>query len=227
MLVRYVPTEPAVSTIVRYSLLNMYMGVSAIIIGVPITALLLDLARPIAIAVWIASGVLVTIAIVATLLVRRGALGTLLRAAARIRVISTARADRWRAKVTDIDDRMRSAGGLQRGIAGVVGSRVFNWTGTVVVLHAVGIPLTAPLVVATLSVGILVTWLTNVIPLGLGLADGTNYVLYDLLGATAKAGLLFTMVNRVRTLILATIGLSIMAVANARYRALPGATARA
>jgi len=81
-------------------------------------------------------------------------------------------------------------------------------------------------VVATLSVGILVTWMTNVIPLGLGLADGTNYVLYDLLGATAKAGLSFTMVNRVRTLILAAIGLSIMAVANARYRALPGATAR-
>jgi hypothetical protein len=143
MLVRYVPTDPAVSTIVTYSLLNMYMGVAAIVIGVPITALLLDLARPVAIAVWIAAGVLVAISVAATLLVRRGALGTLVGAAARLRAISSARAERWRAKVADIDDRMRSTRGLSRGIAGVFGSRVFNWIGTVVVLHAVGIPLTA------------------------------------------------------------------------------------
>ena len=71
-----------------------------------------------------------------------------------------------------------------------------------------------PVVIAMLSVGILVTWLSNIIPLGLGIADGTNYVLYGLLGAAPVAGLLFTMVNRLRTVVLALLGLSVMAIAN-------------
>ena len=54
----------------------------------------------------------------------------------------------------------------------------------------------APLVVAMLSVGILISWLSNVLPLGLGLADGTNYALYGLLGASPEAGLVFTMTAR-------------------------------
>jgi hypothetical protein len=65
--------------------------------------------------------------------------------------------------------------------------------------------------------------MTNVIPLGLGIADGANYVLYDLLGATRDAGLLFTMVNRLRTVVLAILGLAIMAIANSVYRLEPRA----
>ena len=93
-----------------------------------------------------------------------------------------------------------------------------NWIGTLVVLHVVGVPLTGQLVVAMLSVGILITWMSNIIPLGLGLADGGNYVLYGLLGAAPAAGLVFTMINRVRTVVLAAMGLAILAVANALRR---------
>jgi hypothetical protein len=223
MLVRTVPTNLAVSTIVLYSLLNMYMGVTAIVIGVPLTALLLDLSPTVSVVVWIATGVLVAVAVTITLIVRRGAVGTLIDIAAGFRIVSSERAGRWRARVAEIDARLREvrdtrSSGIYRGIAGVVGSRACNWLGTIVVLHATHIPLTPPLVVATLSVGILVTWATNVIPLGLGVADGTNYVLYGLLGATQEAGLFFTGVNRVRTCVLAAMGLSIMAVTNAVYR---------
>jgi hypothetical protein len=86
------------------------------------------------------------------------------------------------------------------------------------VLHAADIPMTAALVIATLSVGILITWLSNVVPLGLGVADGTNYVLYGILGASPVAGLLFTLVNRVRTIVLALMGLAVLAIASALYR---------
>jgi len=85
-------------------------------------------------------------------------------------------------------------------------------------MHAVDIPLTAPLIVASLSVGILVTWMSNVIPLGLGIADGTNYVLYGIFGASPIAGLLFTMVNRFRTVVLAMMGVIVMAIANVLHR---------
>jgi uncharacterized protein (TIRG00374 family) len=223
MLVREVPVDAAVSAIVMFNLTTMYVGIAAIVLGVPLTALLLDLPERVSLLVWIGMGVLVAFALAVLVLVRRGAVATIVDALVAIRVISTERGARWKAKVTSIDARLRGIGdvrhsGLARGLAGVLGSRVLNWCGTIVVLHAADIPLTAPLVVASLSVGILITWMSNVIPLGLGIADGTNYVLYGLLGASPDAGLLFTMVNRLRTVVLALIGLTVMTIANAIHR---------
>lgn len=223
MLVRALPVEPAVSAIVMFNLTTMYVGIAAIALGVPITALLLDLPAQVALAAWIGLAVVVAFGIAVLLLVRRGALATLVEALVAVRAISAARGARWRAKVAAIDARLGGIAdtrrsGLRRGLAGVLGSRVLNWAGTVVVLHAADIPMTAPLVVAMLGVGILITWMSNIIPLGLGIADGTNYILYGLLGAAPVAGLLFTMVNRLRTVVLALIGLTVLAVASALDR---------
>ncbi len=112
---------------------------------------------------------------------------------------------------------MRARPACAAPLPGVLGSRVCNWAGTIVLLHAADIPMTAPLVVAMLGVGILVTWISNVVPLGLGVADGTNYVLYGLLGASPAAGLSFTMINRLRTVVVALLGLLVMLVATRAY----------
>jgi hypothetical protein len=193
------------------------------VIGVPLTALLLDLPPRVALLVWIGLGVLVAIAVAIAILIKRGAIATLIDALVGVRIITGDRGDRWRAKIVAIDARLRGIGdarssGIARGLGGVLGSRVINWIGTIVVLYAADIPMTAPLVIASLSVGILVTWMSNIIPLGLGLADGTNYVLYGLLGAAPVAGLLFTLLNRLRTVVLALLGLTVMAIANAVHR---------
>jgi hypothetical protein len=220
MLVRgHVPADVAVSSIVLFNLTTMYVGVAAVVIGVPVTALLLDLPPDLARAVWIALGVLIVLAIGLGVLVRRGALRLVVRGLAGARIISAARAEKWHARVASIDAQLRSIGnvrapGFACGFAGVMASRVFNWIGTVLILHATHIPMTAPLVIASLSVGILVTWASNIVPFGLGLADGTNYALYGLLGASPVAGLLFTVVNRLRTIVLALIGLCVMAIAS-------------
>ncbi|HEY5927979.1 MAG TPA: lysylphosphatidylglycerol synthase transmembrane domain-containing protein [Kofleriaceae bacterium] len=223
MLVRSVPVEHAVSAVVMFNLTTMYVGIAAIVVGVPLTALLLDLPERIALIVWIGLAVLVVFAIAVAILVRRGALATLIDGLVGLHVISAARGTRWRAKIVAIDGRLRGIGdtrnsGIVAGLAGVLGSRVTNWVGTIVVLYAADIPMTAPLVIASLSVGILVTWMSNVVPLGLGLADGTNYVLYGLLGAAPVAGLTFTLLNRLRTVVLALLGLTAMAIANALHR---------
>ncbi|HEY5949034.1 MAG TPA: lysylphosphatidylglycerol synthase transmembrane domain-containing protein [Kofleriaceae bacterium] len=226
MLVRTVATDAAVSAVIMFNLTTMYVGIAAIVIGVPLTALLLDLPARVAAAVWIGLAVLVAFAVAIAILVRRGALGSLIDALAGMHIISPARAMRWHGKIAEIDARLRGiadarSSGIRRGLAGVLGSRTINWVGTIVVLYAADIPLTAPLVVASLSVGILVTWMSNIIPLGLGLADGTNYVLYGLLGAAPVSGLLFTLLNRLRTVVLALLGLSAMAIANFLHRRNP------
>jgi hypothetical protein len=217
-----VPVDVAVSSIVMFNLATIYTGIAAVVLGVPVTVLLLDLPPDIEHLVWIALAVLVAVALGLAWLVHRGALGSLVDALAAVRLISPARHTRWHARVTAIDARLRTLGdarapGVRRAIAGVVGSRICNWAGTIVIFYAADIPMSAPLVVASLSVGILVTWISNIVPLGLGAADGTNYVLYGLLGASPVAGLLFTMVNRLRTIVIALLGLAVMLVASRAY----------
>jgi uncharacterized protein (TIRG00374 family) len=224
MLVRdEVPSEVAVSAIMMFNLLTTLCGIAGILAGIPLTLALVDLPEGAVQLLWIGCVVLLVAVLAIVLLVRRGIAGTLVGLLARVRVLSTTRAEQWREKATSIDERVRSIGrlrgaGLARGIVGVVASRLFNWLGTVVVLHAAHIPLQAPLVIAMLSVGIFVTWLSNVIPLGMGVAEGTNYALYGLLGASPVAGLLFAMVNRVRTIMLALCGLTVMTIANTLHR---------
>jgi hypothetical protein len=217
-----VPVDTAVSSIVMFNLATIYVGIAAIVVGVPLTALLLDLPPAIERIVWIGLALLLAVAVSLVLLVRRGALGSFVDALARLRLVSPQRHARWLAQVATIDARVRSLGdastpGVRRAIGGVVASRVCNWVGTIVLLHAADIPMNAPLVVAMLSVGILVNWIANVVPLGLGVADGTNYALYGVLGASPVAGLSFTMINRLRTIVVALMGIAVMLVATRVY----------
>lgn len=220
MLLEHVPGSAAVAGIVMFNLATIGVAIAAIAVGVPITLLLLELPARLQIFVWSTTAGLVLVALLLLALARRGALGTLVDGARRIRLLSPSRAEAWRHRVADVDAQVREFGrpGARLGIAYVFGSRVLNWAGTVAVMIAAGVPLTAPLVIANLSVGILITWISNVIPLGLGLADGTNYALYGVLGATGSHGLVFTMINRARTCVLAGMGLVVMLVANLAAR---------
>ena len=219
-----VPTSLAVSAVVMFNLVTMYVGIAVIVIGVPITAVLIDLPHEVTIVVWGATALLVAVAVAVIFILRRGAVSTLIGMISSIRFLSRERAARWRKKIVDIDARLRDLlgstreSGLRLGIVGVAGSRVLNWAGTMAVMHAADIPMRPSLVIAALSVGVIVTWASNIVPLGLGIADGANFVLYSVLGATPDAGLVFTMINRLRIVVLALIGLAIMAIAHSTHR---------
>ena len=215
MLVEHVPQRVAISAIVMFNVATTLIAIAAIVIGVPITLLLVELPGQLQLLVWIATGVLVVAALAQIILVRRGALGTLITGARRVG-LSADRAGRWQTRIAGIDAQLQHLGapGSRRGFVFVIGSRLLNQAGTVVLLIASGIPLSAPLVAAMLSVGILVSWMSNIVPLGMGIADGTNYALYGALGATGAQGLDFTMINRARTFVLALMGLTVMLIAN-------------
>lgn len=220
MLMQHVPEAAAVSGVVMFNLGTIYVAIAAIVLGVPLTVLLSDLSEQTQLVVWIATAVLVVFAVALAVLIRRGALRTIIAGLARVRLISKPRAERWTLRIGEIDANVRQLGqpGARRGLIFVVGSRVLNWAGTIAILIAADIPLEAPLVVAMLSVGILITWASNVIPLGLGLADGGNYALYGVLGSSGAVGLDFTMINRMRTCVLAMMGLAVMAISNVTDR---------
>lgn len=211
MLLGELPKSVAVSSVVMFNLATSWVAIAVIVLGVPLTLLSMDLPARAEIAVWLAAVVLIAFALALFFIVRRGALGLVIGGAQRIGLLSAARAARWRIAVEGIDAQIKDVGS-RRAFLFVIGSRIFYATGSVLLIAAVGIPLTAPIVIATVSVGILISWISNIVPLGVGIADGSNYALYGALGATGGAGLLFTMANRARVIVLALIGLSVMGI---------------
>ncbi|CAN5895289.1 hypothetical protein BH11MYX3_BH11MYX3_31040 [soil metagenome] len=216
MLLGELPRSVAVSSVVMFNVATMWCAIATIILGVPVTLLSLELPPRAEIEVWIASAVLLAFAVAMFVIIRRGALGVVVRNVRRLGLISAARSTRWEAAVISIDADIRRIGRpeVRRALVFVTGSRLLYATGTIVLMVVAGLPLTMPLVLATVSVGILITWVSNVVPLGLGIADGSNYALYGALGATGGAGLAFTMVNRARTIVLALLGLTVMGVSS-------------
>lgn len=223
MLVDHVPKNVAVSAIVKFNLATLYVALTVVVLGVPLTLLGLDLPPRVEVAVWIGTAGVVVIGVLLALLLRRGAVSSLIAAAHRLRLLSDARAARWTTKVASIDASIQAFGNpwSRRGVMVIAGSRLLHFAATIAVLRAAAVPMTAPIVIGMLSVGIIVLWMSNIVPLGLGLADGTNYVLYGALGSSPLAGLAFTMVNRTRTCVLAAMGLTVMAIANLFDRARP------
>jgi uncharacterized membrane protein YbhN (UPF0104 family) len=223
MLVTHAPRTRVVSAIVLANLAGLYLSVAVMLIGTPITLLLVDLPRPLEVTVMIGLAVLVPLMVALGVLVRRGAVSTITGALGRLHLISAARLERWRDHLSDIDRHIaelhgsRSAG-TWRGLLWVVASRLVTWTATMTLIAAVGAAITPHLVIGVLSVGVLISWIASVIPLGLGLADGGNYALFDLLGASGAHGAFVTMLNRVRSLLVALVGFAVMAIVHAINR---------
>ena len=218
MLMQHVPQDAAISSIVMFNLTTMFVGTTCLVIGVPITLILVDLPHDLEVTVWIVTAIVFAGAVALAIIVRRGAVGTLVDLIASIRLISPARRERWHARIVDIDHNVRRIRNA-RGISGVIASRVLNYLGTIALLYAASFPVTPTIVVAVLSVGIIITWASNIIPLGIGLADGGNAALFVMLDQSAGAGATFAMINRLRTVVLACMGLTVMVIANLIIRA--------
>ena len=223
MLVSYAPRDRVVSSIMLYNLATLYIAVAAVVVGVPITAALVDLPHRIALVVWIGLAVLIPLVIGLGLLIHRGALGSVVSLARALRVVSAARAAQWKAKLVAIDRHLRElhsdqSPGTRRGVAWLVAAQLGSWSATTAVLVSVGVSLHPSLVTGVLSIGVLIGWISSIVPLGLGVADGSNYALFGVLGATGPQGMLVTLVDRARSLVLAVLGLSIMAVGHITTR---------
>lgn len=223
MLVGHAPHARIVSSIVLYNLATLYLSVAVLVLGVPLTTLLVDLPREVELVAWIGLGVIIVLVTALAVLVRRGAIETVVAGARGARLLSHARAQRWAAKIAEIDHQLRelhadTTPGLRAGSAWILASRLCSWSATTTVLHAVGAPVSATLLVGLFSVGILIGWISSIVPLGVGIADGGNYALFGVLGATGAHGVIVTMLGRARSLIVAVIGLIVMACAHTATR---------
>ncbi|HEY5952042.1 MAG TPA: lysylphosphatidylglycerol synthase transmembrane domain-containing protein [Kofleriaceae bacterium] len=223
MLVAHVPRGRVVSSIVLLNLSSFYLSVAILLVGVPITALLVDLPHELKIVVWTGLAVLVPLVIALGVLIQRGALGTVLATARRMHIVSPERAQRWTARLTDVDRRIRElqadrTAGTRMGLLLICAARLCAWSATTVVLYTVGVKLGFTVLCGVFSVGVLIGWISAFVPFGLGVADGSNYALFDVLGAAGAHGVFVTLLGRARSLTLALLGLCVMAAGHASNR---------
>ena len=217
LLSMHAPRSRALSSIVLFNLSIAYISVFVMLIGVPITMLSLDLPHAVKLPVIIALSVLVVVMVAITVVIRRGAIKSVVDLIRRARFISPQRADTWCARLADTDRHIRElqanrSAGTWKGILWVIASKLTSWSSSVTLVAAVGVSISPLLVVGFLSVGIIIGWVSQIVPMGLGVQDGSNYALFGILGATGPQGLLVSMLQRARSLSIAILGLLAMAV---------------
>jgi len=216
MLINHAPRARVLSSIVLINVSMLYFSVSVMVIGIPITLLLTDLPSQLKAVVGVGVAVIVPAMVALGFIIQRGAIATLVGTLRRFRWISAERARTWKGKLKDVDHHIKElhtdrTSGTRAGFAFVLASKLVTYAATVALLAAVGVPLSPALIIGVLSVGVLISWIAAIVPLGLGLADGGNYALYALLGATGPQGLFVTMLSRARTVAVAILGLAMMA----------------
>jgi uncharacterized protein (TIRG00374 family) len=229
ILLEHIPRDSAVSTILMFDAGATVIAIAGIVLGSLVTLAVVDLPPSMATAAWIGAAALVIVLVGLFVLIRRGPVRLGIGALRRLRLISEARCAKWRRATAHIDEMVRELGTTRSsriGLAFLFGSRFFNWVGTIVMLYAAGLPLSAPMIVGVLSVGQLITHVSHIVPLGIGIGEGGNYLLYKALGAPGLDGIAFTMVYRARTCVLSAIGLTVLGITSFRDRRRRGTVAR-
>jgi uncharacterized membrane protein YbhN (UPF0104 family) len=212
LLVEHVPRARVLSSIVLLNLTQVYLSIAVLVVGIPVTLVFVDLPHELKIIVGGVVAALIPAVVALGFFVRRGALRTVVDVLRRIRIISEKRANRWHDEAHEVDGHIRElhrhrSTGTWHGIAWLVASRLSAWSAALLLVYMLGVPLTTALVIGLITLGVLVTWLSALVPFGVGLADGGSYGLFLLLGATGPQGLLVAMVNRARSFVMALLGL--------------------
>ena len=211
------PRARVLSSLALVYLSRAYLNVAVIVVGVPLTLLLVDLPGDVEVAVGVALAVLVPAVVGLGVLVHRGAGASVVAVIGRITHLSPERTARWKARVAESDQHLRElhrdrSAGTWRGVLWIGASKLTSWTAALLLLSVIGVRLTPTVVIGVLSVGVLIGWIAAIVPMGLGVQDGGNYVLYGMLGATGAQGITVAMLGRGRSLTIAVLGLVALAV---------------
>ena len=223
MLAEHAPRARVLSSMILLSVARLYLEVLFMVIGIPITLLLVDLPDAIKLIVFVGMAVLIPAMIALGVMIHRGAVSSLVGILRRMRVIGEERAKNWKEKLKETDQHIRElhkqrTSGTRRGLLFVLVSKALTVASTILIMVGIGVELSPPLVIGVLSVGVLITWVSSTVPLGMGLADGGNYALYSLLGASGDHGMYFAMIARARSLFIAIVGLGAMLVIHGQGR---------
>ncbi len=217
LLMRDTDGTRAVAAIARFGMVYVIINLAMIIVGAPVCALALPLPGWLSRTLWLGTAIAAALVIGLALLVRGGLVARAVAGLRRVRLVSAARAAGWTARTADLDQTLRGATlGSWRPGAWALISKLLQWVAAWVVLHANGHapPLAVMAVIAT--AGTLVNIVANLVPLGLGVAEGGTAALMAALGQPASLGVTMAVARRGVQLLYAAFGLTLLVSAEAR-----------
>lgn len=212
MLTEHVSQSRAVSTILLYNVVSFC--VELLIIAVACFGIALFVSTPAGIGGIIAATGAGCLAISVGLygLVRRGVLASLAGLAVKLRLLSRPRYGRWEAKLRGIDDKLRLVSGARVrdrwiGIAALTASRVSSLVLSLMILHAVGVPITAAFVAVWTVASFVIYFASTLVPMGVGIAEGGYWGFFRTMGHNPAQGVALVLARRTVTIVYAAVGL--------------------
>lgn len=202
-----------VAAVMYVNLIAVVISFAVIGIGSAATAFLFDVPDGGAIALCIGGAIGIAISISIVVLIRRGMLTTLSNALARARIISRQRRESWNQLLDEVDARLRgSDDGAHRrkAITFIVISQCLQKSLTYVTVLLAGYALSAGQLLALLSAGVLLGWISTIIPMGLGISEGGNVALFSVIGAPPSLGLALAFTRRVNQIVFAVMGFAVL-----------------
>lgn len=217
-LMEHTSSRRAIAAVFHYNLATIAIRMGTIAIGAPICGLALDLPHVLVVALFVGGAVAAAVLIGGVLLVRRGMLVTLVDAARSIRVLSRDRAKRWRQKVLEIDrykPKHRKQQSRWVPTMWIVTSRLLALGSMWVVLASVGYTAGPGTIAAVATAGQLISMIASVVPMGLGISEGSNAALFAALGVPPSLGVTMVLGGRITLLAYAVLGLVLLSASTA------------
>jgi uncharacterized protein (TIRG00374 family) len=215
LLARTSPTRRATAAIMFVGFASTIVSLVVVAIGSLATAFLFELPSSGRLALGIAGGLGAVVAIAMVALVRHGVLDTTARVARRLRLISQQRLERWRTPIKEIDGRLRGeeleVDHRRSATILLVLSQALQRLMVWVAIVAAGYSLGTPQLVAILSAGVVLTWISTLVPLGVGVAEGGNAAMFAVIGAPASLGVALALARRMNQIVFALIGFIVLA----------------
>ena len=216
----------AVATILLYNVVSFTAEFAFVAVAAPIAALLLPMHHWTREVLLVIGGVSLVFSLGLYALVHRGMLTSLARVLRRVRIVSHARYERWEVRLHAVDDKLRLVAGARRrdrvlGIAAVLASRATSYTLSLLILHAVGEPITLAFVGAYIAGSHAIYLVASLVPMGLGISEAGNDWLFRALDGPAGAvrGVTLVEARRVTLVMYAAIGLVLFAASETVQRA--------
>ena len=201
-----------IAAVMFVSLMIGVISFAFIAIGSAATAFLFDV-PPIGIAaLLVGSAVAAGAGVGLYLLLRRGLLTSLTGTLARVRIISKTRRDNWNKTLGEVDKRLRGQDveHRRRALVFIFASQTLQKTLGFLVVYAAGYTLSPGQFLALASAGVLLGWVSTIVPMGLGIHEGGNVALFSLIGAPPSLGLALSLSRRVNQIVFATIGFIVL-----------------
>ena len=206
LLARNCSTSRVTAAVLYVVLAAVTMSLGVIAIGTVATAFMFSVPAIAKLALCAAALVSACLGATVIVLIRRGMLTTLTALLARVRLISKERQNHWNQLIAKDGSVPHRRGAL----IAIATSQLIQKALTYVTVLAAGYELGPGQFLALLSAGVVLGWISTIIPMGLGISEGGNVALFALIGAPTALGVALALARRVNQVVFAILGFTIL-----------------